>query len=104
MIDLSFDFTSECWLWQAEKAAWHFVTLPKDKSEEISFFNENVSVKKRGWGSVRVIATIGHTEWKTSIFPQAKEGTYILPIKADVRKAEKILKGNVVSVTLKIDI
>lgn len=104
MIDLSFSFSGECWLWKTEKAAWHFVTLPKEKSEEIAFFNENMSVKKRGWGSVRVVATIGATEWKTSIFPQAKEGTYILPIKADVRKAENILESNIVQVTLKIDL
>ena len=91
MIDLSFSFAGECWLWQAEKAAWHFVTMPKKMSEEISFFNENVSVKKRGWGSVRVKATIGETTWETSLFPQAKEGTFILPIKADVRKKEKIV-------------
>lgn len=104
MIDLSFNFTATCWLWQAEKAAWHFVTLPKEKSEEISFFNENMSLKKRGWGSVRVVVTIGDTEWKTSIFPQAKEGTYILPIKAEVRKQEKILEGNIVHVALKIDL
>ncbi|MFW5432293.1 MAG: DUF1905 domain-containing protein [Methylophilaceae bacterium] len=103
MIDLSFSFTGKCWLWQAEKAAWHFITLPKEKSEEISFFNENMRVKKRGWGAVRVIATVGETEWKTSIFPQ-KEGAYILPIKAEVRKKEKILADNEVQVTLKIDV
>lgn len=104
MIDLSFDFSAECWLLQAEKAAWHMVTLPKEKSEEISFFNDNMSVKRRGWGSVRVIATVGSTEWKTSIFPQAKKGTYVLPIKAEVRTKEKILAGNTVQVRLKIDL
>ncbi len=103
MIDLSFDFTAACWLWQAEKAAWHFVSLPKEKSEEIKFFNENVSSKKRGWGAVKVLAKIGNTEWSTSIFPQ-KEGTYILPIKASVRKAEKILVGNQVNVSLIINV
>lgn len=104
MIDLSFEFTGECWLWQAEKAAWHFISLPKDKSEEIKFFNENMSHKKRGWGAVRVEATIGTATWKTSIFPQAKQGTYILPIKAAVRKKENILVGNEVAVALKIDV
>lgn len=103
MIDLSFDFSAECWLWQAEKAAWHFVSLPKEKSEEIKFFNENMTTKKRGWGSVKVRAKIGSTEWRTSIFPQ-KESTYILPIKADVRKAEKVLVGNEVSVSLIIEV
>lgn len=49
-------------------------------------------------------AKIGGTSWKTSIFPQAKEGTYILPIKAEVRKKEKILAGNKVVVALIIDL
>ena len=35
MIDLSFTFTDKCWLWQG-KGAWHFITLPEDKSEEIA--------------------------------------------------------------------
>ena len=87
-----------------KKSAWYFITLPKDKTEEIKFFSENVSVKKRGWASVRVIAAIGDTEWKTSIFPQAKLGTYILPVKVEVRKKEKILVDNDVFVALKIDL
>jgi hypothetical protein len=61
MINLSFEFIAECWLWHAEKAAWRFISLPKDKSEEIKFFNENLYHKKRGWGAVRVEATIGNT-------------------------------------------
>lgn len=103
MVDLSFTFTGTCWLWQAEKAAWHFVSLPEDKSEEIKFFSDNMSVKKRGWGAVKVIAKIGKTKWSTSIFPQ-KSGAYILPIKADVRKKENILLEHEVEVTLVINV
>ncbi|PCI58464.1 MAG: hypothetical protein COB34_05265 [Methylophilaceae bacterium] len=104
MIDLSFSFSGKCWLWQSDAAAWHFISLPQDKSEEIKFFNDNMRHKKRGWGSVRVEATVGNTTWKTSIFPQAKTNIYILPIKAEVRKKEKILVDNEVFLTLKIDI
>jgi len=104
MIDLSFTFTAECWLWQGEKGSWHFITLPKDKSEEIKFFSENHSAKRRGWGAVRVQATIGATAWETSIFPHSKISAYILPVKAYVRKNEKINAGNVVKVKLKIDL
>jgi hypothetical protein len=67
MIDLSFTFTSECWLWQGGKAAWYFISLPQDKSEEIKFFDENMHEKRRGWGAVRVQVTIGKTTWGTSI-------------------------------------
>jgi hypothetical protein len=103
MIDLSFSFTGQCWMWQG-KGAWHFITLPQDKSEEIKFFSENLQGKRRGWGAVRVQVTIGKTTWETSIFPQAKDNAYILPIKMDVRKKEKIVAEDKVKVTLKINV
>jgi hypothetical protein len=103
MIDLSFTFTSECWLWQG-KGAWHFITLPKDKSEEIKFFDENMHEKRRGWGAVRVLVTIGKTSWETSIFPSSELKAYILPIKAEVRKKEKFSAGDTVTVKLKINV
>lgn len=104
MLDLSFEFMGECWLWQAEKGSWHFITLPKDKSEEIKFFSENFQGKRRGWGAVRVLATIGRTAWQTSIFPHSKADAYILPIKADVRKKEKIAAGDMIKVQLEIKV
>jgi hypothetical protein len=103
MIDLSFTFTDKCWLWQG-KGAWHFITLPKDKSEEIKFFDENMHEKRRGWGAVRVLATIGGTAWETSIFPHSKISAYILPVKAEVRKKEKFSAGDKVTVKLKINV
>ena len=104
MIDLSFTFTAQCWLWQSTATAWHLITLPQDKSEEIKFFSENIHGKRRGWGAVRVEVTIGNTTWQTSIFPSLQSQAYILPIKAEVRKKEKILVGNIVKVQLKIEV
>jgi Domain of unknown function (DUF1905) len=104
MIDLSFSFAGECWLWQSTATAWHFITLPKDKSEEIKFFDENMHEKRRGWGAVRVLVTIGKTTWETSVFPSSKQEAYILPIKADVRKKEKVSAGDTVTVKLKINV
>jgi len=103
VIDISFSFYGECWRWQSTATAWHFITLPQDKSEEIKFFSENVHGKRRGWGAVRVLVTIGNTTWKTSIFPSSELKAYILPVKLDVRKKEKILVGNKVEVKLKIE-
>jgi len=102
MLDLNFQFTGTCWLWQSEKAAWHFISLPKAQSEEIQFFHENLDQKKRGWGAVKVRATIGETTWETSIFPSKEYDTYILPIKAEVRKKEQIVVESDVSVSLQI--
>ena len=90
-------------MWQG-KGTWHFITLPQDKSEEIKFFSENMQGKRRGWGAVRVQATIGNTAWETSIFPHTKVDAYILPIKMGVRKKEKIAAEDNVKVTLKINL
>jgi Domain of unknown function (DUF1905) len=104
MLDLSFSFVGKCWLWHGGKAAWHFITLPEDKSEEIKYFNENMHEKRRGWGAVRVMVTIGKTSWETSIFPSSELKAYILPIKADVRKNEKITVNDDVKISLQIKV
>ena len=103
MIDINFTFIGKCWLWQG-KGTWHFITLPQDKSEEIKFFSDNHFGKRRGWGSVRVSVNIGGTVWDTSIFPSGSLDAYILPIKAEVRKKQKIVAGDDVEVVLQISI
>jgi len=99
MIDLEFTFKSKIWKWQAEKAAWHMVTLPVDMSEDIKAFTKHLA---RGFRSVKVEARIGETVWKTSIFPSKEYGAYVLPIKKHVRTAENIGPNSQVTVDLKI--
>jgi hypothetical protein len=93
-----YSFKAAIWLYQG-KAAWHFVTLPKALSQEIRVLSFD---KKAAWGSVRVNVTIGSTSWKTSIFPDTKAGVYLLPIKTDVRKKEKIAAGDTVKIGITI--
>jgi hypothetical protein len=104
MLELDFTFTEKCWLWTADKASWHFITVPKNHSEEIKFFTDNHFGKRRGWGAIRVTVNIGSSEWQTSIFPSKGLDAYILPIKADVRKKEKIVVDNLIEVTLNIKV
>ena len=94
---MTYRFKAKLWLWPGEQAAWHFITVPKKESEIIK---SKIKVR-RGFGSVKVEATIGKTVWRTSIFPDAKSGTYVLPIKAQVRRDEDIEPGDAVSVTIK---
>jgi len=58
--------------------------------------------KRRGWGSVRVKATIGKTSWNTSIFPDRKSDSFVLPVKADVRTKEEIGDGDTVGLRLDV--
>lgn len=55
----------------------------------------------RGFGSLRVTATIGTTSWQTSVFP-ARETGWMLPVKAAVRKAEDLAEGDEVSLSLEL--
>lgn len=77
------------------KGAWFFVDINKTLSKKIKA--EKRMPKARGFGSIRVRVTIGKTTWPTSIFP-TKEGIYVLPIKASVRKKEGIADGDTVTV------
>jgi hypothetical protein len=78
---------------------WHFITIPEDVSEEIK---DRFGDKKRGRGSLPVEVTVGTTTWQTSIFPDKKANTYLLPIKADVRNKEGIAANTAVTSLLEI--
>ena len=80
-------------------AGWYFLSLPKEEAAKIK---EKYHAKKRGWGSLPVKITIGKTTWTTSIFPDKKSETYVLPLKAEVRKKEEIGMGDIVEFTLVI--
>lgn len=79
-------------------AGWHFISVPKKESEDI----KKGSKVKTGFGSVPVIVTIGKTNWKTSVFPDKRSGTYLLPLKAEVRKKESIFSEDTISLTIKL--
>ena len=93
-----FAFDAEVWLYDGD-AAWHFITVPPEISDEIE---AEAPGPRRGFGSVRVRATIGDTTWSTSLFPDNKRGAYVLPVKAEVRKREGVSAGS--SVTVGVDL
>lgn len=91
-------FDAELWRWEGE-AAWHFVTLPPELADDIAARTEG---RRKGFGSVRVSVRIGATTWKTSIFPDARSGSFVLPLKQDVRRREDVGDGDVVVVDLEV--
>lgn len=95
---LEFEFTGELFRWQAN-AAWHFIALPVEMSRDIDAFCRGM---KGGFGSLPVQVTIGGSTWSTSIFPDKGRDTYVLPIKAQVRRAEGVAEGDAVDVALSI--
>jgi hypothetical protein len=92
-----YTINGEVWLYPG-MSGWHFVGIPKKESEEI----KKTCKIKIGFGSIPVIVRLGKTIWKTSIFPDKKSGTYLLPLKSEIRKKENIISGDVVPLTIQI--
>ena len=95
---MNLEFSGEMWFWKGP-APWHFVTVPEEECGELAAASASVTY---GWGMVPVTAQIGRTGWQTSLFP--KDGRYIVPVKARVRKAEGLEVGDVVMVRLTVDV
>jgi len=56
--------------------------------------------RKGGFGSAKVMATIGETTWPNSVFPDKDSGGWFLPVKKAVRVAEGIEAGDMVRVRI----
>jgi hypothetical protein len=89
--------TEKVWLYPSDIAAWHFVTLTKKIGQEIRLTHGK---RARGFGSLPVEVAIRDTTWKTSIFPDKYSGSYLLPLKAQVRKKEEIETGDLVTFSI----
>lgn len=96
--DGGYRFRGELWLHEGD-AAWHFVTVPGDVSDDIE---ARTSGQPRGFGSVRVRVVVGTTTWSTSVFPDAKKGAYVLPVKQEVRRLEELAAGDEIDVVLRL--
>lgn len=84
------------WFWRGP-TPWYFVTIPAQQCRDLSAIAGSVTY---GWGMIPVHIRIGTTAWTTSLFP--KDGRYLVPIKASVRKAENLEEGD--NVTIQLDV
>ncbi|MFC3175404.1 DUF1905 domain-containing protein [Novosphingobium bradum] len=95
--------TARLWRWTGGKdgkgGAWHFLTIAGKPAEVLAgtALMRRLDGSSRGFGSLRVSATISETTWQTSVFPE-KSATdapeWLLPVKAAVRKAEHLDEGD----------
>jgi hypothetical protein len=95
VIEIEFEGT----VFQADDGdAWHWVELQEELTEVVERFSAG---PRSGWGSRKVSATIGATTWDTSLF-LSTDGTYLLPLKQPVRRAEEIEAGDDVQVVVRL--
>ena len=97
--------TGPLWRWTTPSApaAWHFITIDGDAGEALSgtAIMRRLEGTRGGFGSLKVVATIGGSVFKTSVFP-SKELGWLLPVKASVRKTEGLSEGDVAQVMLEV--
>lgn len=98
--------TGPLWVWRGaakdgtpSSMAWTFLTIAGDVADAIRAASAG---RTAAWGSVYVDAVIGTTTWRTSLFPSKSAGGYLLPVKAAVRRSEKLAEGDEVTVTLSV--
>ena len=99
--------TSPLWVWSGGNngGTWHFMTITGAAGEAIAAHEAMRRLeygKGRGFGSVKVRATIGGTSWNTSVFSSKESGGYLLPVKLAVRSAEDLAEGDVAEVALEL--
>jgi Domain of unknown function (DUF1905) len=83
---IRYEFTATPWRY-AENGSWHFISLPKKLAKEI---RNVLKSEEQGWGRLKATAKIGNSEWKTAIWFDTKMNTYLLPLKAEIRKHENL--------------
>ncbi len=99
MDDREFEFEATLWLYPG-KAGWHFVTLPPGVADDI----DGQVGARAGFGSIPVEVTLGSSTWKTSLFPDKRAASFVLPVKKGVRQQEGIEEDSELLVRLRVDL
>ncbi|WEK05217.1 MAG: DUF1905 domain-containing protein [Candidatus Devosia phytovorans] len=94
MAELS--FTTEIIHWRGP-APFFYAPVPAEHVETIARAAKTVSY---GWGMIPVDATIGDLTFYTTLFP--KNGGYLLPLKAAVRKSIGVTVGDVIAIGIRL--
>ncbi len=91
--------------WQGDRGTYHLVVITGEAAEQITMHARLHRLEfgsQRGFGSVKVMAQIGETEWKSSVFPQQKQSEWILLVSKKVMRAEDLAEGDPVTLRLEL--
>ena len=91
--------------WQGDRGTYHLVTITGEVAETIAahaLMHRLEFGTQRGFGSVKVLAEIGGTKWKTSVFPQNGKSEWILLVSKKVMRAEDLAEGDPVALGLEL--
>jgi len=86
---IKYQFSAKIWQYAAP-GGWYFMSLPTELAKEI---RDNLKWQEEGWGKLKENFEIGNNKWETAIWFDTKRNTYLLPIKAEIRKKENLEIG-----------
>lgn len=78
-------------------APFFYAPLPPAEAEAVRSIAKRVTY---GWGVIPVEASIGGTNFTTSLFP--RDGTYLLPLKAAIRRTAGITAGDAIEIDMTV--
>lgn len=91
--------------WQGDRGTYHLVVITDEAADTIAghaLMHRLEFGTQRGFGSVKVMARIGDTEWKTSVFPQEKKSEWVLLVSKKVMRAESLAEGDPVELAIEL--
>ena len=91
-----FAFKADVIYWRGP-SPFFFVAVPPREAAELRHVAKAVSY---GWGMVPVAARVGEVTFTTSLFP--KDETYLLPLKAAVRRKADVTAGDSILVEMTV--
>jgi hypothetical protein len=98
-------FTAPLLVWSTESYGnIGYVEIQGDAADAISaheLMRRLELGRRRGFGSVKVNASVGASRWSTSVFPP-KSGGWFLPVKKAICRAEGLEEGDPVAVRLEL--
>lgn len=94
--NMNLEFNGVIFRWRGP-APHYFVAVPEQESQALKSIQRMVTY---GWGVIPARVWIGQTEFTTSLFP--KDGRFLVPIKAVVRKTEQLVEGDEVTIRLEV--
>ena len=96
MTEGQFRFEAEIIYWRGP-SPFFYAPLPEAEAARVRQAAKAVSY---GWGMIPVEAHIGGVDFTTSLF--RKDETYLLPIKAEVRRKANVTAGDTVLVEMTV--
>jgi Domain of unknown function (DUF1905) len=96
MASMEWTFTAEVIEWRGPSPYFY---LPMSHDDSADFKIEAAGLEY--WGQVAVQVVIGDSAFTTAVFP--KDGRYLVPLRAAIRKAEAIELGTRVTATVRLN-